>query len=59
MSPVNQELKEAQSLRRRRAGLQAQLAKAKSKEVKDRLGRELTSVDRSLKEYDNQKQKGT
>ena len=56
--PVNQELKEAQSLRRRRDGLKAQIAKSKSKEVNDRLGRELTSVERSLKEYNNHR-KGT
>jgi hypothetical protein len=56
--PVNQQLKEAQSLRRRRDGLKAQIEKSKSKEVRDRLGRELTSIERSLKEYDNQT-KGT
>lgn len=56
--PVNQELKEAQALRRRRDGLREQIAKSKSKEVNDRLGRELTSIENSLKEYDNQK-KGT
>jgi len=53
--PVNQELREAQSLRRRRDGLRDQMAKSKSKEVTDRLGRELASVERSLKEYDNLK----
>lgn len=53
--PVNQELREAQSLRRRRDGLRGQMAKSKSKEVTDRLGRELASVERSLKEYDNLK----
>ena len=56
--PVNQQLREAQSLRRRRDGLKAQIGKSRSKEVRDRLGRELTSIERSLKEYDNQT-KGT
>ncbi len=53
--PVNQELKEAQSLRRRRDNLRAQIQKSKSKEVRNRLGRELTSIEKSLQDYNQRK----
>lgn len=49
---VNQELKEAQALRRRRTNLATQISGSKHPAVKQRLGRELASIDKSVADYE-------
>lgn len=49
---INQELKEAQALRRRRANLTNQISGSKHPAVKQRLGRELASIDKSVADYE-------
>lgn len=49
---INQELKEAQSLRRRSASLTTQISGNKHPAVKQRLGRELASIDKSIADYE-------
>ena len=50
--PINQELKEARALRRRKAGLEKELAKNPVQIVRERLQRELKSISGAIVNYD-------
>lgn len=49
---INQELKEVRALRRRKVGLEQELVKNPVQAVRDRLERELKSINTSIVGYD-------
>ena len=50
--PINQELREVRALRRRKVGLEKELAKSPVQIVRERLQRELKSVSDAIVNYD-------